>query len=397
MTEPLVATGHEPGADLTPPERERIAEIARHSHDLIAALQDDGGAYPAAPTFAAYRGYAWLRDGSFTAEGMSRYGDASSADRFHDWVALLLVSRSGEVRELCAERAGGREVPLARMLPTRFTFDGANGSDPWWDFQTDGYGMWLWSVVTHARRHARPLDRWAAGIAVAVDYLVSFWDHPCYDWWEEHVEQRHVSTLAAIHAGLSAAAACGVLAPDRAVSVGAAADGARDLALAEGVTVGRAPDPTRAHLAKWLGSDAVDASLAACVVPFGLAAPGSPLAEATLEAIAADLDVDGGVHRFRADVFYGGGQWPLLACLLGWNRAVAGDHGAAIRHLRWVADHATTDGDLPEQVPDHLLHPEHRAEWVDRWGPVATPLLWSHGMFLILADELGLLPEGPTR
>ena len=37
------------------------------------------------------------------------------------------------------------------------------------------------------------------------------------------------------------------------------------------------------------------------------------------------------------------------------------------------------------------------AEWVARWGAVASPLLWSHGMYLILADELGLLPAPEDR
>lgn len=30
-------------------------------------------------------------------------------------------------------------------------------------------------------------------------------------------------------------------------------------------------------------------------------------------------------------------------------------------------------------------------------GPVALPLLWSHGMYLILADELGLLTDTTTE
>ena len=375
-------------------DRARLADLARHSHAVIAGLQDPGGAYPASPTFCAYRGYAWLRDGAFTAEGVSRYGDVDSADRFHDWAARVLAARRGQVSELHAALARGEDLPLARMLPTRFTLNGADGSDPWWDFQTDGYGMWLWAVVTHARRHDRPLDRWRAGIEVAVDYLVDFWDRPCYDWWEEHVEQRHVSTLAAIQCGLLAVAGGGVLDLPRANAARRAAAAARGLALSAGTTSGRAGDPGAPHLAKWLGSDVVDGSLAACIVPFGLVAPGSPLAAATLDAIARDLDVHGGVHRFRADVFYGGGQWLLLACLVGWNRAVAGDRAGALRHLLWVADHARPGGDLPEQAPDHLLHPAHLDEWLGRWGPVATPLLWSHGMFLILADELGLLPEG---
>ena len=36
----------------------------------------------------------------------------------------------------------------------------------------------------------------------------------------------------------------------------------------------------------------------------------------------------------------------------------------------------------------HLLHPEFEQFWIDKWGPVATPLLWSHAMFLRLEAEL---------
>jgi GH15 family glucan-1,4-alpha-glucosidase len=356
-------------------EREELRALAEHSHAVITKYQDVGGAYPAAPTFSAYQGYAWLRDGSFTAEGVSRYGDVASADRFHDWVDRVLRGRRGQVDALCAAAARGEVPEDAVMLPTRFTFDGADGSDPWWDFQTDGYGMWLWSVVTHAARHDLELDRWRGGIDVAVDYLVAFWDRPCYDWWEEHVEQRHVSTLGAIYGGLVA------IAPHTPVPVLEVAESIRSLVEAEGLSDG--------HLSKWLGSSAVDGSLPACVVPFGLAS--GEVGAGTLAAVARDLDVDGGVHRFTADVFYGGGQWILLAALLGWNLAVAGDTAGAWRHLRWIAQQANADGDLPEQVPHHLLHPGSRAEWVARWGTVASPLLWSHGMYLILADELGIL------
>jgi GH15 family glucan-1,4-alpha-glucosidase len=263
------------------------------------------------------------------------------------------------------------------MLPTRFTFEGADGSDPWWDFQTDGYGTWLWSVVTHANRHGLDLDRWRGGIEVAVDYLVAFWDRPCYDWWEEHVEQQHVSTLGAIYGGLVA------IAPYTSTPVLEVAERIRSLVDAEGKQEG--------HLTKWLGASAVDGSLPACVVPFGLAS--GDLGTATVAAVARELDVDGGVHRFKADVFYGGGQWLLLSALLGWNLAAAGDTAGAWRYLRWIADQATPDGELPEQVPHHLLHPESRDEWIARWGPSASPLLWSHGMYLILADELGILTK----
>lgn len=360
-----------------------LVALAQRSHAVIREHQHASGAYPASPTFSAYRGYAWLRDGGFTAEGMSRYGDVESVDAFHDWVDRTLGARRAQLDEVLALRAAGRPVPGHLLLPTRFTLEGADGTDEWWDFQTDGYGTWLWSVVTHARRHDVDLARWRAGIEVAVDFVAAFWDEPCYDWWEEHDEQRHVSTLGAIVGGFEAVAATGVLDDARTVTCRDVADRARSLALAEGTVDG--------HLTKWLGSSAVDGSLPSCVVPFGLVARGSGLARGTLAAVAEDLDADGGVHRFLADVFYGGGQWLLLSCFLGWNLAAAGDTDGARRLLDWVADQVTADGDLPEQVGHHLLHPESRQEWVDRWGPVATPLLWSHGMYLVLADELGLL------
>lgn len=362
-----------------------LRRLAAASHRVITTHQHTGGAFPAAPTFSAYRGYAWLRDGGFTAEGISRYGDLDSAGRFHSWVAAVLAARRGQVDSLVARHGRGEPVPQADMLPTRFTFDGADGTDPWWDFQTDGYGTWLWSLVTHAGRHHVDLERWRPGIEVAVDYLTAFWELPCYDWWEEHVEQRHVSTLAAVSGGLREVAASGVLDPDRRDAATAAAERARRLVLDEGVRDG--------HLVKWLGSAAVDGSLPACIEPFRVVPVGSPTATTTLDAVAADLDVDGGVHRFTADVFYGGGQWPLLSALLGWNLAQAGRHDEAWAHLDWIARQATPAEELPEQVGDHLLHPDTRAEWVQRWGPVAVPLLWSHGMFLILADELGVLAE----
>lgn len=375
--------------DLSPEERHRFVDLATASHRIITGHQDPGGAYPASPEFPAYAGYAWLRDGSFTAEGVSRYGDAGSAGRFHDWAARTLARRRGQVDGLLAVLAEGRSPARGGMLPTRFTFAGEDGTDDWWDFQTDGYGTWLWAVVAFARRHGQGLDRWRSGVEVAVDYLTGFWSSPCYDWWEEHAEHRHVSTLAAIYGGLRSVLGADALDPARADAVASAIAEIRELVRRRGVADG--------HLTKWLGTDAVDASLASAVVPFGLVSDHDPLAAGTLRAVTEQLDADGGVHRFSADVFYGGGQWLLLSALLGWNLAVRGETDAALGHLRWIAAQAGTDGELPEQVPGHLLHPEHRQEWIDRWGPVATPLLWSHGMYLVLADVLGLLPEEAAR
>lgn len=382
MTALPAATGTRP-ADLGDEELKRLSDLAVRSHAVITEAQQPSGAYPACTSFSAYAGYAWFRDGAFTAEGISRFGDVASADRFHDWCAGVLTSRADAIRTLVQRGERGDEPAMKEMLPTRFTYAGESGQDPWWDFQTDGYGMWLWAVVTHAERHDRPASQWLPAVELAVDYLCAFWDRPCYDWWEEHVEHRHVSTLGAIAGGLACAADSGWLDAERTERALNAIVEIRSLVAASGVH--------RGHLTKWLGADVVDGSLPACIVPFGLVSPDSELAVATLAAVKADLEVDGGVHRFQADVFYGGGQWLLLAALLGWNLAASGDTQDAWRQLRWIADHADESGHFPEQVGDHLLHPEHRQAWVDRWGPVATPLLWSHGMYLILADELGLI------
>jgi len=357
-----------------------LAALADSSLDTIVSLQDPSGAYPASPTFSAYKGYSWFRDGAFIADGVSAWGGIDSATRFHDWCSRTLVSRSAQIREIVEAAAAGEPVADERMLPTRFTFDGAEGADEWWDFQLDGYGTWLWAVVEHVGRHGLPLDRWMPAIELAVDYLVSSWRRPCFDWWEEHTEEVHGSTLGCIAAGLDAVAP--QLAGGRALAARAAVLDIRALLRQEGVVDG--------HLAKWIGSPEVDASLLAVIRPLGVFPADGSIGTATIAAVDSQLNHGGGVHRFAADTFFGGGQWPLLSCFLGLALLAAGDRERAMDQLRWAASTVNPAGEMPEQVPDHLLFPDRRQEWVDRWGSVATPLLWSHGMYLRLAADLGL-------
>ncbi len=367
----------------TPSDATRLADLATRSVALIAGLQHEGGAYPASPTFSAYQGYSWFRDGAFIADGMSAAGAVDSASRFFDWCSRMLDQRRDRVAEIVAAEAAGTPLPDDHMLATRFTFDGHEGDDDWWDFQTDGYGTWVWACIAHAERHGLSLDRWADGIRLSVDYLIATWSRPCYDWWEEHAAETHVSTLGCVIAGLEAAARAHVLTPQAATAASSAAASARDLIAERGTHDG--------HVAKWLGSSAVDGSLAAVIAPLGVVEATSPLGLASIRAIESQLSVDGGVHRYLLDTFYGGGQWPLLSCFLGLAHARAGDREAALHLLHWAADTETAEGFLPEQVPNHLLAPERRDEWIERWGPVATPLLWSHAMFVRLAVELDVL------
>lgn len=363
-------------------DSESLASLAAHSVELIAKLQHSSGAYPASPTFSAYTGYSWFRDGAFIADGMSAANAVDSASQFFDWCETVLLSRRAQIETIEQAEVAGTPLDNSQMLATRFTLDGGEGDDDWWDFQTDGYGTWVWAAIAHAQRHDLSLERWSSGIELSVRYLLATWQRPCFDWWEEHEFERHVSTLGCVVAGLSAAASAGVLSPLWEEQARRAAVDALDLIQTQGVRDG--------HLVKWLHSEAVDGSLSALISPLGVVDGTTQLAAKTTAQITAELAVDGGVHRYLDDTFYGGGQWPLLSCMLGLAYEAGGDSAKAHQQLEWAAQTVTAEGFLPEQVDDHLLAPPRVAEWLERWGTVATPLLWSHAMFVRLAVEIGV-------
>jgi GH15 family glucan-1,4-alpha-glucosidase len=365
------------------PQAPALSALADQSRALIRSLQDAGGAYPASPTFSAYRGFAWLRDGAFIADGMSAAGEVESASAFFDWCDRTLVSVEGRIARIVEAAASGTPVADHQMLPTRFTLDGRDEDDDWWDFQLDGYGLWVWAALAHAERHGLDAARWRRGIELTVDYLLSSWSRPCYDWWEEHVEEVHISTLGSVAAGLRAAADAPFLDTARRTAAADTAVAALRRMTTDGVADG--------HLVKWEGSHEVDASLAAVVGLLGVVEASSPLGLTTIAELDSALAVDGGVHRFLADTYYGGGQWPLLSCFLGIAHARAGNTARAQELLAWAAATASADGSMPEQVDTHLLDPAYVDEWVERWGTSADPLLWSSAMFLRLGVELGVV------
>jgi GH15 family glucan-1,4-alpha-glucosidase len=111
------------------------------------------------------------------------------------------------------------------------------------------------------------------------------------------------------------------------------------------------------------------------------------------------VDEDGGVHRYRDDTYFGGGAWPLLTAALGrvlLRRDAPGDRARAERLLAWIEAQADADGALPEQVATRALHPDRVQEWVERWGPSARPLLWTHAAYLGFRAELLRGVDGPA-
>ncbi len=350
---------------------ERWIPLAEHSGDLLRRHQHPGGAWPASPHFAPYQ-YSWFRDGSFIAEGASAAGLHAEATRFHEWCRLVLERETPAVDRVRRMLAAGEQPSDADYLPARYRLDGSRQIDDWWNFQVDGYGTWLWALERHLDRSGLSAGSWEGGIGIAVRYLVATGTDTCRDWWEENRDRTHVTTLAGVAAGLKAAGRMVTLPDGLASSAVEVADRCVTLVREQGIHDGR--------LAKWLDGTDLDASLLAVSCIYDVLPLDDPVVVRTVEEVERRLTA-GGVHRYETDSFYGGGQWPVLAALLAWHHVRAGDPGRAGRLIDWVVSTADSDLMLPEQVPP-LLAPDVLDEWVERWGPSAHPLLWSHGMFL---------------
>ncbi|NND02646.1 MAG: glycoside hydrolase family 15 [Acidimicrobiia bacterium] len=350
----------------------QIDDVRMRSRSVILNNQHPSGAFPAAVNYSVYN-YCWFRDGAFIADSLSRVGEREAATRFHEWCGRVVEARRNHIMGLVERKSAGKEIPGSEMLPTRFTLDGDDGTEDWWDFQLDGYGTWLWALNEHICRYDLDAGPFLSAIETTVAYLSAFGDHPCFDWWEEFEEHRHLSTLCSIVAGVESAG--NLLTGDGAAEATNAANRLRSLVDDSYAATG--------HLTKWIGSEAVDGSLLSAFVPFAIVEPGSDVAEATYQRILADLVADG-VYRYQGDTFYGGGEWINLTAWLGLYELATGRIELALSRRDWIVGQATDDGDLPEQVSGRTQAPDRIEEWERRWGRVATPLLWSHAMFLTL-------------
>jgi GH15 family glucan-1,4-alpha-glucosidase len=343
------------------------AALVPASLDALCRGQTDGGGFVAGPAFPTYR-YVWLRDGSFCAYAFERYGRADRAAAFHRFVARALLRDPRRVERAISAGSFGGEPRW--MLPTRFTVDGteeANSDVAWPNFQLDGYGAWLWTLADHVARGGELTGELREAAELVARYLRTAGHLPCFDCWEEYGDKQHTATVAAVLAGLSAA---------RTLLGGDPVPG-WPLSIVDG------------SLVKFAGSSQVDGSLLSVALPFGVLSVRDPLMVSTVRRIEAELvGPGGGVRRYLGDTYYGGGDWILLTAWLGWYRAVRGDLAGALRARSWIEAAATPDGQLPEQLIDAPQQPEMVKPWIAKWGPVATPLLWSHAMYLILADAI---------
>lgn len=359
-----------------------MTDLFQRSIEIILENQAPSGAYVASPNFPTYQ-YCWFRDGSFIAYAMDLVGQTQSAARFHAWAARAILQRADLVERAISKARAGILPESEDQLHTRYTLAGEDGTrEEWPNYQLDGLGTWLWALGEHHRLSGRPLPAgWLKAAELAGDYLEALWPTPCYDCWEEFPNDIHPHTLATIYGGLNALSTLDTRNRDQTLNL------LKSFIDQKAVHSG--------YIVKKIGSNTVDASLLGMAVPYNMVDLDDPRFTATVERIDSLLHVGGGVHRYAADTYYGGGEWILLTCWLGWVFARRGEHDRARTLLKWVEQQADAKGNLPEQVPANLNDPGYYQPWLERWGPIASPLLWSHAKYLILKSSLPSDPQEP--
>lgn len=347
--------------------------LARRSLAVLSEGQAASGAFVASPAFDVYD-FSWLRDGAFCAYAIGLAGGRRQAAAFHRWAAAAVEGQRGRAEAVIDALEAGASPPPEAMLPARFTLDGEleeSDSEPWPNFQLDGYGMWLWSLEHHNGTAPLPAELAPAAELVA-RYLQAAWAVKCWNCWEELDDGEHTSTLAAVAAGLDSAGR--LLGRPEFVIAG---HRVRSRLLSCFVHDGR--------FIRGRGDRRLDGSLLWLALPFELLPLDDSRIRATVEGVRAELiGPGGGVRRYLGDTYYGGGEWILLSCSLGWIDAVNGNRAGFEQARDWVRAQALPNGDLPEQVTADAQAPEMVEVWEQRWGPVATPLLWSHAMYLVM-------------
>lgn len=183
-----------------------MADLARASVEAILGGQHASGAYIASPTFLTYR-FAWIRDGTFVARALDAVGEHESAEAFHRFVARTVERHRHKVEALEKTTELPRGAPPDELvLHTRFTLDGDEATEPWSNFQLDGYGFWLAGLAAHLDETGADAGAFGPAVDLVARYLIRPWDRPCWSCWEEHADRRHPTTVAAVAAGLARAA-----------------------------------------------------------------------------------------------------------------------------------------------------------------------------------------------
>lgn len=359
----------------------------KKSIEIIKKNQSENGAYVASPNFDSYN-YSWFRDGAYIAYSMNISEEHESARKFHLWCSSVMGRYGGRVKSILKEIENGGKLNESQFLPTRFNLEGIAVEDEWTNFQTDGFGTWLWALSQHIElgNDKKLLEQIRESVTMCIEYLLAVWQIPCYDCWEEHLGYIHTYTLGSIYAGLESIKKYFPLYKEKI-----------DLATADIKKFIQDHLIKDNQLIKMIDANGketdktngVDASLLGMFVPYNIFDCNGKIAKMTIQRIEKDIyREEGGVYRYLEDTYFGGGEWILLSCWLGWYYVKANQEKKAEKILEWADSHFDEDYQLPEIVLENVFEKDKLYEWEKRWGKNAKPLLWSHAMYIILTNVL---------
>ena len=365
--------------------------LRQKSIEIILKNQSTYGSYIASPNFPTYA-YSWFRDGTYIAYSMNLVGENQSAKSFYLWCANVINRQEDKIQLLIDKRKKGEYINANEGLTARYTLDGYPTGDDWTDFQLDGYGTWLWGLGEYIK-HTQDktfINEVKSAVVLTCEYLSMLWNHSCYDCWEEHLDGIHSYTLGSIIKGFQSIIP---YASDFEIDMNDLSEIIKNISDYIENNMIHEDGFIRKSIFSNTDENAlinmVDASLLGLIRPIGLDLKNNTILSNTLVKIEKDLySQAGGVYRYIDDVYYGGGEWILLTAWLGWVYISKGNIDKAKKIKVYIESQVRDYGWLPEQVSDNLLHSEHYQPWVDKWGEIANPLLWSHAMYLILLEEI---------
>lgn len=324
--------------------------------DLHVLTQADG--VPVAGWTGAWR-YVWPRDAAFAAVAFARTGHLDDAERVLDFL--------------------GRVQPASGVFQARYLPDGSGVPDAR-GTQLDGVGWVLWATAGVAEvlppaqraafvaRHRGLVDR-STTAALAATTGPSGLPPASPDYWEVRERRTTLATAAVLRAGLEASARLATWSGDP-----AAADRAGAMERRLAAAIGR--DFAAQGYPRRLGGRAgsVDLGVAFLLPPFSATRDDTAYARfeqapALLTRPAGGLAPGGSWKRDGISWTPTTATWALVA-------AASGDRDQALDRLRWLAEHRTAEGSLPEKV------------LADGRPAAVAPLAWTAAAVVLAADQL---------
>jgi glucoamylase len=303
--------------------------------------------------------YVWPRDSALAASALARTGHASDAERIVDFLQ--------------------RVQPESGLFQARYLPDGSGVPDAR-GVELDGVGWALWATGQVAaelpgsnreafvQRHQTLIDHSTQAALRSIDNRSSL-PPPSIDYWEVKEFRLTLATAALLCAGLEVSGELYRVLGDLQAAA-QAADGAHRLRDAIETSFGRNGYPR--HLGG--RSDSVDLG-----VDFLLPPVGSTVQPAVLEAWEqAPLLMSrpgGGLApggSWRRD----GVSWTNATGSRAMTAAFLGHRDEAMARLRWLDQHRTAAGSLPEKV------------LADGQPASVSPLAWTAATVVITADQL---------